>query len=105
MPSLREARCRAVNDRAPVESGEYVLYWCSMYRRLTHNHALDVALDWAKRLKKPLVVYEGLKLNAPWASARFHHFILEGMRDNAAEAKRVGAIYWPFVETPEQPGR
>ena len=105
MPTIREARSRTANNCAPAESGEYVLYWCSMYRRLTHNHALDVALEWAKRLKKPLIVYEGVKLNAPWASARFHRFILEGMRDNAAEAKRVGAIYWPFVETPEQPGR
>ena len=104
MPTIREARFRSVNGREPAESGEYVLYWCSMYRRLSHNHALDAALDWARRLKKPLVVYEGLKLNAPWANARFHQFLLEGMRDNAAEAERVGAIYWPFVETPEQSG-
>ena len=105
MPTFRESRLRTLTPHAVDPTGEYVLYWCTMYCRLTHNHALDAALDWAKRLKKPLIVYEGLKLNAPWASARFHQFILEGMRDNAAEAKRVGAIYWPFVETPDQPGR
>ena len=105
MPTFRESRLRTLTPHAVDPTGEYVLYWCTMYRRLTHNHALDCALDWAKRLKKPLVVYEGLKLNAPWASARFHQFILEGMRDNAAEAKRVGATYWPFVETTEHRGR
>ena len=104
MPTNRDARIRAANDRKPAESGDYVLYWCSMYRRLTHNHALDCALQWSRELKKPLVVYEGLKLNAPWASARFHRFILEGMRDNAQTAANVGATYWPFVETPDQRG-
>ena len=104
MPTIRDARVRAANDRQPDADGEYVLYWCSMYRRLTHNHALDYALHWARQLKKPLVVYEGLKLDAPWSSARFHQFLLEGMRDNAATAKARGLTYWPFVETPEDNG-
>ncbi len=105
MSTIRDARVRNANDHKPDTTGEYVLYWCSMYRRLTHNHALDYALHWARQLKKPLVVYEGLKLNAPWASTRFHQFILEGMIDNAAAAKELGVIYWPFVETPDDRGR
>ncbi len=105
MSSFNDARLRAVNDSPIREDGEYVLYWPQMYRRLTHNHALDYALTTARRLKKPLVVYEGLRLDYPWASARHHQFLLEGMRDNAATAARVGATYWPFVETPDQPAR
>ena len=104
MPTIRDARVRALNGHTPVADGEYVLYWSSMVRRLTHNHALDYALHWARQLKKPLVVYEGLKLNAPWASARFHRFILEGMRDSASVAKAMGLTYWPFVETPGDSG-
>ncbi|MBA4188915.1 MAG: deoxyribodipyrimidine photolyase [Planctomycetaceae bacterium] len=85
--------------------GKYVLYWAQMFRRLHSNHALDHALKLAVELGKPLVVYEGLKLDYPWASARHHTFMLHGMRDNAAAAKRLGVTYWPFVETPDQPAR
>jgi len=54
---------------------------------------------------KPLVVYEGLRLDDPWASRRLHRFVLEGMRANAEAAARIGLNYWPFVETPADPGR
>src|SRR5579863_7805473 len=93
-------RVRTVNDRPANAKGKYVLYWAQMFRRLNTNHALDHALRLAAEHKKPLVVYEGLKLNYPWASARHHTFILQGMRDNAAAAKKLGVSYWPFVETP-----
>jgi len=105
MPTFNVARVRKVNDRPIRDTGGYVLYWPQMYRRLAHNHALDYALAAARHLKKPLVIYEGLRLDYPWASARFHLILLEGMRDNAATAKAVGATYWPFVETPDQPAR
>ena len=105
MSTFNDARVRHANDRPTNTAGGYVLYWCQMGRRLRSNHALDYAAHWANKLKKPLVVYEGLKLNYPWASARFHKFMLEGMRDNAAEAAALGVTYWPFVETPKQSGR
>ena len=98
-------RVRDVNGKLVNPRGQYVLYWCQMFRRLRANHALDYALRMCRELNKPLVVYEGLKLNYPWASARFHRFMLEGMRDNITEAKRLGVNYWPFVETPDRPGR
>ncbi|MGL4419626.1 MAG: deoxyribodipyrimidine photolyase, partial [Gemmataceae bacterium] len=105
MPTINDVRVRKLNDRPVASRGEYVLYWCQMFRRLAWNHALDYAIHLAESLQKPLVIYEGLKLHYPWANARIHLFMLEGMRDNAAEAKRVGANYWPFVETPAEPGR
>lgn len=105
MATFNDARLRRVNGRPIQPAGKYVLYWPQMYRRLAHNHALDYALHIARHLKKPLVIYEGLRLDYPWASARFHLFLLEGMRDNAATAAQAGATYWPFVETPDQPAR
>ena len=105
MTTFNDARIRHANQHGENRIGDYVLYWSQMVRRLRANHALDYALHWAARLKKPLVVYEGLKLNYPWASARFHQFLLEGMRDNIVEAKKLGVQYWPFVETPENAGR
>jgi len=105
MTTFNDARVRKANALSPRPGGRYVLYWMQMYRRLTHNHALDYAIAMARHFKKPLVVYEGLKLNPPWVSARFHQFMLEGMRENVATAKTMGVTYWPFVETPGNPGR
>jgi deoxyribodipyrimidine photo-lyase len=105
MPTYNDARVRPANDRPPAKDRDYVLYWTQLFRRLSHNHALDYALHWSKVLKKPLVVYEGLKLGYPWANARHHRFILEGMRANARRAKQLGVNYWPFAETPADNGR
>lgn len=104
MSTFNDARVRKVNDEPTRSRGQYVLYWCQMFRRLGHNHALDYALHMARHLKKPLVVYEALKLNYPWASARHHAFILEGMAENASAAREMGLTYWPFVETPGDAG-
>ena len=105
MTPHQSARIRHANDRPLNPAGKYVLYWPQMFRRLHSNHALDCALALAAEHKKPLVVYEALKLNYPWASARHHTFILQGMRDNALAAKKLGLTYWPFVETPDDTGR
>jgi deoxyribodipyrimidine photo-lyase len=99
-----QARLRRLNA-ARTRPGDYVLYWIQAYRRLERNHALDYALRCAAELRKPLVVYEGLRLDYPWASQRLHRFVLEGMAANAAAAPRLGLNYWPFVETPKAPAR
>jgi len=104
MPNINDDRIRLANDSPIDPAGRYVLYWCQMYRRWDRNHALDAAIAQARELKKPLVVYEGLKLNYPWASARMHQFMLEGMAESAKRAKELGIHYWPFVETPEHNG-
>lgn len=103
--SYNQSRLRRANDRPIERGGEYVLYWMQAFRRLSHNHALDYACKCARELGKPLVVVEGLRHDYPWASERHHRFVLEGMRDNAAEAARLGIAYWPFAGTPEEPGR
>jgi len=97
-------RIRRMNDRSPDPGGRYVLYWMQSSRRLQCNHALDVAGHWAVQMRKPLVLYEGLKRNYPWSNARLHMFALQGMRDNASAARQYGLTYWPFVETPDYPG-
>lgn len=97
---FNEARlCRLNADRIHSQ-GEYVLYWAQIYRRLERNHALDYALRCSAELGKPLVVYEGLRLDYPWASPRLHPFVLEGMQAHAARVAQRGLNYWPFVETP-----
>ena len=103
--SINQARLTRLNQKPIDGKGHFVLYWMQMQRRLSRNHSLDYALKCAREIGKPLVIYEGLRLDYPWASARLHQFIIEGMRDNAEAARRCGLAYWPFVETPQQPGR
>jgi deoxyribodipyrimidine photo-lyase len=50
-------------------------------------------------------VYEGLRVDYPWASHRLHRFVLEGMQANAERARSLGLNYWPFVETKPGEGR
>ncbi len=104
MTTFNDARVRMANERTVNRRGRYVLYWMQMFRRLHANHALDYAIHLANTLKKPLVIFEALKLHYPWASARHHTFILQGMRDNAVTAEAMDALYWPFVEPPAEPG-
>jgi deoxyribodipyrimidine photo-lyase len=97
-----ERRIRQVNG-APVRPGRgYVLYWMIAARRTRFNFALDRAVAHARELKRPLVVFEPLRCGYPWASDRFHTFVLQGMRDNAAALAGTRALYYPFVErTPD----
>jgi len=99
-----QARLRRLNDARIAGGGDYVLYWMQIYRRLERNHALDYALRCAGEIGKPLVVYEGLRIDYPWASRRHHRFVLEGMQANAARAAELGLSYWPFVETEKGKG-
>jgi len=98
-------RVRNANSRPLNQSGEYILYWMQAFRRLASNHSLDFAIELSKSLKKPLVVYEGLRKDYPWNSERIHKFVIEGMCDNALDAKNLNIPYWCFVETDENPAR
>jgi deoxyribodipyrimidine photo-lyase len=53
------------------------------YRRLAWNFALDRAVSRARKLGRPLVVLEPLRAGYPWASDRFHRFVLDGMASHA----------------------
>ncbi len=91
-------RIALANEREVRGDGAYVLYWMTAARRTTHSFALERALDWARELDKPLVVFEALRAGYPWASDRFHAFVMDGMRDNAAALEKAGALYFPYVE-------
>jgi deoxyribodipyrimidine photo-lyase len=71
----------------------------SSNRRLTYNFALDLAIERAEALGNALFVVETLFCTEPWASDRFHRFVLDGMDDNRVEAERMGLGYSAWVET------
>lgn len=105
MAMVPEVRISAVND-APVRSvGRWVLYWMIAQRRTRSNAALQRAVEWSRRLGRPLVVLEALRVGYPWASDRLHRFALEGMRDNEARCREAGVRYHPYVEPDEGAGR
>ncbi len=94
-------RIQLLNDRPENANGRYVLYWMQMYKRATHNHALNFAVESANERKLPLVVYEGLKYYYPWANDRLHTFILEGVAEKRAEFAAKGIRYIFYLQRNE----
>jgi deoxyribodipyrimidine photo-lyase len=102
VPTMRIRKC---ND-APVRAeGAYVLYWMISSRRLYGNFALDRALEHCVALRKPLVVFEALRIGYAWASDRLHRFVLEGMADNARTCAKNGICYYPYLEPVKGAGK
>ena len=94
-------RVQLLNDQAANNGGKYVLYWMQMFKRATHNHALKYAIELANERALPLVVYEGLKFYYPWASDRFHTFILEGVEEKRKAFERLGIKYVFYLQKDE----
>ncbi len=94
---LHSFRLRTVNSQSQ-QQGSFVLYWMLAQRRVTHNFALEQAVNWAKQLGKPLLILESVTLVYDYASPRQHVFLLQGMADNQARLARKPVTYFPFVE-------
>lgn len=105
MGQVPPGRIRLLADRPVEEAGAHVLYWMTSSRRTRWSFPLQRAVDWAKRLRRPLVVLEALRCGYPWAADRHHRFILDGMRDNAARLDRKGVSYLPYVEPRKGAGK
>ncbi len=97
MTAIPASRIRTTNNR-PAGRGRYVLYWMIGARRATWNFALEHAIAEARAAGVGLVVFEPLRVDYPWASARFHRFVIDGMADNARAFAVPGVTYFPYVE-------
>ena len=98
MPTTPLARIRPQNDRPLNPQGDYVLYWMIAARRTRYNFGLQRAAELAAQLRKPLVILEALRAGYPFASDRFHAFVIGGMTDNARDASKTAALYYPYLE-------
>jgi len=67
-------------------------------RRTSSNFGLDRACEWAKKLDRPVLVFEPLRAGYRWASERLHRFVIDGMADNARACGDAGVGYYPYVE-------
>ena len=103
MGSVPSQRVRRINDRPLHPEREWVVYWMVAARRPGWNFALDRAAEHSRDLGLPLVVLEALRCDYPWASVRFHRFVIQGMADNQKALSGTPATYFPYVE--EAPGQ
>ncbi|MFO8175621.1 MAG: hypothetical protein R6T96_15140 [Longimicrobiales bacterium] len=98
MTTVPDHRIRAGNRESLNRQGRYVLYWMTAFRRLGWNYSLQHAADLSRRLEKPLVILEALLVDYPFASFRFHHFLLQGMAERKAALRAKEPVHYPFVE-------
>jgi deoxyribodipyrimidine photo-lyase len=98
MNNVPDIRIRKFNNMPVNKNGDYILYWMISYRRIEWNFSLQRAVEWALKLKKPLVILEALRCDYPWANDRFHRFIIEGMADNARRLQKSKVAYFPYIE-------
>lgn len=103
--SVPRERIREGNQKPVHEGGRYVLYWMIANRRASWNYSLDRALEWARRLNRPLVVLEALRCGYAWASDRLHHFVVQGMADNALQFAQSDVLYYPYLEPAPDAGK
>ncbi len=103
--AVPQSRLFVRNDRPPKEDGKYVLYWMTAFRRRASNFALEYAVEEARRLQRPLLVFEGLRLGYEWASDRMHRFVIEGMAANQDDFASAPATYVPWIERELDDGR
>ncbi|MCL4811987.1 MAG: deoxyribodipyrimidine photolyase [Vicinamibacteraceae bacterium] len=93
-----ESRITPLTRHEANAAGRYVLYWMVSARRPGWNFGLDRAVELAARHEAPLLVFEALRCDYPWASDRLHAFILQGMDDNRRAFARAKVGYYPYVE-------
>jgi deoxyribodipyrimidine photo-lyase len=98
-------RVEKLNDQPIRPERRYVLYWMVAARRTRWSFGLDHAIQTARRLARPLVVFEPLRVDHPYASARFHRFVMDGMAHNHAAFARSPVRYLPYVERGPGDGR
>lgn len=100
LPEHLAERVRTVTGQAGVPLGEFVLYWMCTAIRAEENPALEVAQHLALQYQLPLLVYQGLSQDYPYASDRHHTFILQGARDVQRALAEAGISYCLHVERP-----
>ncbi len=98
MKNINSKRVFRKNINEPDPDGDYVLYWMQINRRFHYNFALEYAVGWANKLGKPLLIFEAISCDYPWATVRAHTFIMQGMKEHLEYAENQPGRYLSFVE-------
>ena len=86
-------RAVLLNEKRLQPDGDFVLYWMQSTQRFEDNWALRHATLEADRIGKPLLIHHGIDPTYPYASARFHTFMMQGAQELAARAGGLGLTY------------
>lgn len=97
---LRERVAPCGSRRAPNPQGRWVLYWTHTALRGHDNPALEVALEVAAIVDRPVLVVQGISERYPSANDRHHTFMLECARELSHELSARGVAYALHVERP-----
>jgi deoxyribodipyrimidine photo-lyase len=88
-----DSRVQLLNSAPFRDRAKYVLYWAQVNRRAEWNHGLAYAVELANQAGLPVLFYEGLTFDYPYASDRFDKFILGGVPDTQRKLYRLGIGY------------
>jgi deoxyribodipyrimidine photo-lyase len=105
MKNINTLRKFKRNNKQVNSDGDYILYWMQVNRRFQYNYALEYAIALSHKYAKPLLVYEGLNADYPWASDRLHTFIMQGMKENLAIAQEKNLNYYSYLEPEPKAGK
>jgi deoxyribodipyrimidine photo-lyase len=86
----RDSRVTVRRQGPPDAEGKCVVYWMQRAPRAIDNPALDVAVEAANALRKPLVVFLGLVPFYPNANLRHYTFLVQGIPGLAQRLGRRG---------------
>ncbi len=89
-----DARVTRRKAGAPDHNGSCVIYWMQRAQRARDNPALNVAIEAANLLSKPVVVFFQLFPRSGRANLRHYEFMRQGLVDLSTELRkrRVGFV-------------
>ena len=87
---IHPERVRSLRPGDAVPGRRYVLYWMQQSQRAHANHALEYAIDAGNALQLPVLAVFGLAPTYPQASASHYDFMIEGLRQTAADLQARG---------------
>lgn len=98
----KDARVTVRREGLPDPQGRCVVYWMQRAQRAVDNPALNVAVEAANILRKPVVAFLSLVPFSPHANLRSCTFFVQGMHDirEGLLQRNVGFVLrrWPHHE-------
>jgi len=88
-----DPRVTVRREGQPDSDGNCVVYWMQRAQRGLDNPALDVAINAANELKKPLAVFFGLHPGYPHGNLRHYTFLVEGLAETKKRIEQRGAAF------------
>jgi deoxyribodipyrimidine photo-lyase len=95
----RNPRVTVRRDAAPDPEGTCVVYWMQRAQRGVDNPALDLAVEAANALRKPVVVFFAPRPFPP-ANLRHYAFLVQGIPDiaEALQKRNIGLVLRRFPD-------